>query len=140
MIKCLSHCYLLPPYRREALYTWKQRNGSKATYGELIEVFERAGYKGYADEVRKIAELSDSEVDDSTGSGEEQPKTYPTLHKAQAFCHDQPPPATPKSAEVYVMVEEKNLPEGKIFHHASTEQKLSLWIPCMYVNRTSVKA
>ena len=127
------------PYRREALFTWKQRNGSKATYSELIGIFDRAGCKNYADEVRRIAELSDSEADDSSGSGEEQPKTYPTLHKARAFCHDQPPPATPKSTEVYVIVEEKNLPEGKTFHHASTEHKFSLWIPCMYVNRTSVK-
>ena len=113
MFKGLSHCYLFPPYRREALYTWKQRNGSKATYGELIEIFERAGYKGYADEVRKITEHSDSEADDSSGSGEEKPKTYPTLHPPRAFCNDQSPPATPKSAKVYVMVEQENLPEGK---------------------------
>ena len=104
----LIFCFL----RREALYTWKQRNGSKATYCELIEIFERAGYKSYADEVRRIAQLSDSEADDSSGSGEEQPKTYP-IHKAKAFSHDQLPPATPKPTEVYVMVEGENLPKGR---------------------------
>ena len=91
------------------MYTWKQRNGLKATYGELIEIFERAGYRGYADEVRRIANISDSEADDSSGSGEEQPKTYPTLRKTRTH---QPPPETSKTAEVYVMVEKKDLPEG----------------------------
>ena len=96
------------------MYTWKQRNGSKATYDELIDIFERAGFRSYADDVRNIAaaDLNDSEGEDSNsnGSGEEQPKTYPTLHKTQAFSHDQFPPTTP---EVCVMVEEENLPKGK---------------------------
>ena len=93
------------------MYTWKQRNGSKATYSELIEIFERADYKSYVEELKRIAEIySDSEGEDSNGSGEEQPKTYPTLHKAQAFSHDQ---LSPKSAEVFVMVEKEILPSGK---------------------------
>ena len=94
------------------MYTWKQRNGSKATYSELIEIFERAGYRSYADELKKVAEFTESEGEDSSSScsGEEQPKTYPTLHKAQAFSHDQ---LAPKSAEVFKMVEKEILPEGK---------------------------
>ena len=33
---------------------WKQVNGSTATYRNLIRVFEKAGYKGYAATVRNI--------------------------------------------------------------------------------------
>jgi hypothetical protein len=98
-------------HRREALYTWKTRNGSKATYRELAEVFEQAGYRNYADEVRRIANMSDSESDDSSINGKKQPKTYPTLRKA--LCHDQNPDSA--KHEVYVMVEEENLPEGNIW-------------------------
>ena len=88
-----------------------------------MEIFERASFKNYADEVRRLANISDSEADDSNDSGGEQPKTYPTLHKAQAFSHNQVPPSTTKSAEVYMMVEEKNLPEGKmVFHHIVISQ------------------
>ena len=103
--------YLLLKHRREALYTWKTRNGSKATYSKLIKIFGRAGYKTYADELRRII---DCENDDSSGSGEEpsqveQPQTYPD-YKQQALS--QLSPATSKSTEVFVVVEEKNLPDG----------------------------
>ena len=37
-----------------ALEKWKERLGSNATYGNLIDVFERAEYRGYASKVRKI--------------------------------------------------------------------------------------
>ena len=40
--------------RRAALEKWKQKFGSTATYSNLIGVFERAGYQGYADTVRKV--------------------------------------------------------------------------------------
>ena len=33
---------------------WKQRLGDKATYKELIAIFERAGRQDYADMVSKI--------------------------------------------------------------------------------------
>ena len=97
-------------HRREVLYTWKKRNGSKATYRELAEIFDRAGCKHYADEVRRIANVSDSESDDSSINGEEQPETYPTPHKG--FYQDQE--LGPAKSEVYVIVEKENLPEGKI--------------------------
>ena len=101
-------------YRREALYIWKTRNGSKATYNKLIKIFEQAGYKSYADEVR-IVQLSDSETDDSSGSGGEQsqvdqPQTYPE-YKPQA--PSQLPPTTSESTEVFVVVDEENIPESK---------------------------
>ena len=34
---------------------WKQYNGSKATYRNLIGAFERAGHQDFADNVCKIA-------------------------------------------------------------------------------------
>ena len=40
--------------RRAALEMWKQKLGSTATYSNLIGVFERAGYQGYADTVYKL--------------------------------------------------------------------------------------
>lgn len=49
-----SNSYQFPLYRRKALRIWKQTNGSDATYGNLIKVFERAGYHGYADTVKNI--------------------------------------------------------------------------------------
>ena len=65
------------------MYTWKQRNGSKATYTKLIKIFERAGYKRYADEVKRIARDTDSESS-SSGEETEQPQTYP-IQKPQAL-------------------------------------------------------
>ena len=57
------YCCHLPSllYRREALQKWKQKFGSKATYRNLISVFRRAGYEGYAEHVYKIlGKLTDS--------------------------------------------------------------------------------
>ena len=100
-------------YRREALYIWKTRTGSKATYAKLIKIFEQAGYKSYADEVRRIAHINNSDIDDSSGSGEErrqieQPPTYPD-YKPHALPEVPQPMTSSDSAEIYVMVEE----EGK---------------------------
>ena len=93
-------------HRREALRIWKQRNGSDATYSELIKVFEQAGNKNHADEVRRIC---DSEADDSRGSAK-QPQSYP---KSKQEALSQLPPATAESNVVYVMMDKENLPEGK---------------------------
>ena len=104
--------------RREALHTWKQRYGSKATYSKLIKIFQQAGYQHYADEVRKIAQTSDSETDDSSGSGEEQsqieqPQTYPP-YEQQSLSQLPPATATTTDTETYYVIEnEENLPEGK---------------------------
>ena len=35
---------------------WMEKVGSSATYNNLIGVFERAGYQGYADVVRKLVQ------------------------------------------------------------------------------------
>ena len=39
---------------------WKQAHGPKATYKNLIGVFERAGYQDYADTVNKLLEADTS--------------------------------------------------------------------------------
>ena len=98
------------------MYTWKTRNGSKATYAKLIKIFEQAGYKSYADKVRRIARISNSDTDDSSGSGEEhpqieQPPAYPD-YKPHALPHIPQPMTSTESTEVYVMVKEENLPKG----------------------------
>ena len=65
------------------MQTWKQKTGSKATYSKLIKIFERAGFKNCADKVRRIAQLGDSESDDSNGSGRSSlkwSKPLPTPH------------------------------------------------------------
>ena len=41
-------------YRRAALQIWKQKLGSRATYRELIGVFERAGYRNYVDTIHEV--------------------------------------------------------------------------------------
>ena len=93
---------------------WKQRTGSKATYSKI---FERAGYQNCADNVRRIAQVSDSESDDSSGSGEEhtqqeQPPTYPSSQQQEVL--NQQSLASPKSTETYVIVDKDNPPKGKI--------------------------
>ena len=98
------------------MYTWKKRNGSKATYTKMIKIFEQAGYKTYADEVRKIAHISNSDTDDSSDSGEEhpqieQPQTYPD-YKPRALPRVPQPMTSTELTEVYVMVKEENLPKG----------------------------
>ena len=94
---------------------WKQRNGSKATYGRLMKIFERIDCRGYADEVGRIAQLSDSEGDDSSSSEEEikQPQTYPPYTPFPVIS--QLPPTASKSDEIiycYTVTDEEDLPEG----------------------------
>ena len=48
--------------RREALKMWKRKLGSSGTYNKLIKVFERAGYKSYADNVIKVMSESLGEI------------------------------------------------------------------------------
>ena len=79
-----------------------------------MKIFERNGCRGYADEVGRIAQLSDSEGDDSSGSEEEmrQPQTYPPYTLPPV---SQLPPTASKSAEIiicYVVTDEEDLPEG----------------------------
>ena len=71
---CTYFVFLTFLQRREALNIWKQRLGSSATYRELINIFVRAGYCTYAENVREIACI-ESEADDSIGSVEAVPQS-----------------------------------------------------------------
>ena len=71
--------------------------------------------------MRRIAHISDSEADDSSGCEEEhpqleQPQTYPE-YKSHAL--PQVPQATSESTEVYVIVEEENLSDGKSWSNST---------------------
>ena len=66
---------------------WKQRIGSKATYSRLIHIFESAGYRRYAEEIRRIAQDSNSEADDFSSSGEvEDPFSMNMKGKHVFYC------------------------------------------------------
>ena len=98
---------------------WKQRTGSKATYSRLIKIFERAGYQNCADKVVQLACVSDTESEDSSGSGEEQtqqeqPPTYPSSQQQHVLT--QRSPAVPKPTETYVIIDKDNPPKGKCFY------------------------
>ena len=75
------------------MHTWKQRLGSDATYHKLMDIFERAGYRTYAEIVRNIVCDTESEVDDSSDYDDPipQPETYP-FHKPS-------PPSSPKLSQ-----------------------------------------
>lgn len=68
-------------FRRKALRLWQQKLGSDATYNELIRAFNRAGYKQYADNVKKIVQYHNHDDSDSSCSEDSfplpQPETYP---------------------------------------------------------------
>ena len=68
-------------HRREALKLWKQKFGSSATYRKLVVIFELAGYRDYAENVKKIAHAVESETVDFISSDEviPQPQTYPDI-------------------------------------------------------------
>ena len=53
-IKSSLHC------RREALHMWMNRNGDKATYRALIEIFIKADKREHADFICTIIEDMDS--------------------------------------------------------------------------------
>ena len=73
--------FFLLIFRREALYIWKRKFGSDATYQRLINVFERADFQNCAEMVKSIVCEDESEVDDSSDYDEPipQPDTYPNV-------------------------------------------------------------
>ena len=74
----------------------------------MIEVFERAECKEYAEEVRRIVQLSNSKTVHSSGE-HSQPPAYPASDEPQSLS--QVPPAMPMPTEVYEM-REGTPPEG----------------------------
>ena len=65
--------------RRAALEEWKQKRGSEATYGNLIEVFERAGYEQCADFVRNLISTCNNCTEKSRGYDDHQTSPSPPL-------------------------------------------------------------
>ena len=90
---CYSFCCTFQLYlaslncRRAALEKWKQLNGVKATYSNLISVFERAGYQSYANKVKEIVKQLCSEV---SGDSDIDDKPSPASHFSPP-----PPPELP---------------------------------------------
>ena len=82
-------------YRREALYIWKRRLGSEATYQRLMNVFERADFQIFSEIVRSIICEDESEADDSSDYDEPipQPETYPSVQS-------NPPPSLKHSRRI----------------------------------------
>ena len=119
---------------------WKQKLGSSGTYNKLIEVFEHAGYKGYADSIRKIVldihetnndeclQLMLSQPNKPLSHDEEdpplsQPLTYPSLEPLNPSPQLIPLQLSPE--EHYVLINEvtaEKLPEG--------EQEGIPWMNC----------
>ena len=96
---------------------WKQRLGSEATYQKLIDIFECAGYRNYADIVKNLICDAENETDDSSDYEEPipQPETYPHLNLS--------PLSLPNfrnrkmsSCDEYLLINQataQNLPEGQ---------------------------
>jgi hypothetical protein len=61
------------------LHKWKQKLGTNATSQKLISVFEHAGYKHYADNVRQmlVAEAISSDTADTTSTHSPKPIPEP---------------------------------------------------------------
>ena len=51
---------------------WKEKQGSEATYRKLIKIFERAGYKLYADFVRSLVSKCSDQADNPNYSEDQQ--------------------------------------------------------------------
>jgi hypothetical protein len=107
-------------HRREALYIWKQKLGSEATYQRLIDVFERADFHNCAEIVGNIVCEDESEVDDSGDYDEPipQPETYPNVQSN--------PPPVPKhsrrisSCDEFLLINPaaaNSLPKGEYCVH-----------------------
>ena len=59
--------------RREALQKWKQKLGTKATYNNLIKVFEQAGYETYAEFVKGLVKNMQTIINQTPPPPSEQP-------------------------------------------------------------------
>ena len=68
---------------------WKEKQGSEATYRKLIKIFERAGYKLYADFVRSIVSKCSDQADKPDDSADQQifrpPSSQPPLPQLPEF-------------------------------------------------------
>ena len=99
------------------LLKWKKKLGKSATYSNLISAFEAAGYKNYADNIRRMFG-NDDDTDDSSGDESfprPQPPTYPVQHDPLRSISSLPEPSNSPS-ELYYLVDPdtaKTLPESE---------------------------
>ena len=63
---------------------WKQKQGSEATYRNLIKIFKHAGYEQYADVVRNLVSKCYDQTNKSCDSKD---------HQMQTFLPPSPPPS-----------------------------------------------
>ena len=106
-----------PIYRREAFHIWKERLGSEATYRKLIDIFEHAGYRNYADLVKSLICDAESEGDDSSDYEEPipQPDTYPHL-KPSPLSSPKSKNRRMSSCDEFLLINQTNtqdLPKGQ---------------------------
>ena len=79
-------------FRRAALQEWRQKLGTKATYKNLIEVFEQAGYKAYAEFVKDLVKNMQMDTGDSSRNANSQTPPPPS---------EQPSPVSPPDSEQF---------------------------------------
>jgi hypothetical protein len=102
-------------YRSEALITWKRKKGSSATYSKLIEIFEQAERKTYADTVRRIVQLCNNDFSEEHS----QPQAYPAS-EPQSLSQVPPAMHSDKSTEVHYVMRKGTPPEGKFANYTNT--------------------
>ena len=119
MVGQFAHFINFMLYRRAALQIWKRRLGSDATYQKLINVFESAGYRTYAEIVRNTVCDAESEIDESSDYEEpiHQPETYPCVKISRTSSpKPKPSPHRFSSCDEYLLVNPttaQGLPEGE---------------------------
>ena len=120
MYKVSDNYNALHIIRRKALQKWKEKLGKSATYNKLISVFEAAGRKGYADNI-KIMFGGDDDTNDSSDdeSFPPQPPPYPDQLDqllSEAYYASSPEPSS-SSIVMYNAIDSdtaKMLPEGEL--------------------------
>ena len=107
--------------RRAALLKWKIKLGKDATYSNLISIFEAAGYKTYAENIKRMVGGEDDTGDSSDDEKfpQPQPPTYPDQfdHLSSKSSLPEPPSML---CEPFCLIDSdtaSKLPEGKSFPH-----------------------
>ena len=107
--------------RRAALEKWKQKLGDEASYNELIAVFERAGRRAIAKEIREIIKkmCTSEETADTSALSDLSPCILP--------CSPQPPvfPAPATTCIVYTDKEAAKKSEYPKLQDAAMSLQLS---------------
>ena len=101
--------------RKTALLKWKKRLGKSATYSNLICAFEAAGYKHYADSIKRMFGIDDDA--DYSSDDESFPRPQPPTYPIQPDPISSLPEPLTSPSDLYYLVDPdtvKTLPEGKL--------------------------